>query len=227
MEINNNYLYIFLDEGGNFDFSNKGTQYFTLTSVASLRNWSQLYTNLSNEKYKLIEWGLNTEYFHCCEDNTHVRGKVFNLLNEEFKNNSIKIDSIVIDKRKTHPILQVEKEFYSKMLGYLLKYIFKHSQSKGFDEIIVITDKIPVNKKRKTVEKAIKQTLATELKPLCKKYRVLHHNSCSHYALQVADYCNWAIFRKWERQDDKYYKLIEPFIRSEFEIFEKGKVYHY
>jgi len=224
---NSNYLYIFLDEGGNFDFSSTGSKYFSLTSITAVRNWHELYSQLSNEKYNLIEWGLNTEYFHCCQDNAHVKSKIFNILAEELKDNNIKIDSVIIEKSKTHPVLQEEKEFYSKMLGYLLKYIFKNSQTDNYDEIIVITDRIPINKKRKTVEKVIKKTLTQELKPLCKKYRLLHHNSASHFALQVADYCNWAIFRKWEIKEDKFYKLIEPFIRSEFEIFKPGKIYYY
>ena len=33
----NRYRYIFLDEGGNFDFSPKGTRFFTLTSVTKAR----------------------------------------------------------------------------------------------------------------------------------------------------------------------------------------------
>lgn len=227
MNGHNGYLYIFLDEGGNFDFSQKGTKYFTLTSVSSHRNWDKLYTNLSNEKYKLIEWGLNTEYFHCAEDNKYVRSKVFNILAEEFENNNIKIDSIIIEKQKTSLILQIEKEFYSKMLGFLLKYIFKNSNIQSYNEIIIITDRIPINKKRQVVEKTVKKALTGELEELCKKYRLYHHNSSSHFALQMADYCNWAIYRKWERQDDLSYKIIEPFIRSEFEIFKTGKIYYY
>jgi hypothetical protein len=223
---NNKYLYIFLDEGGNFDFSRTGSKFFSLTSVTAVRKWDELYLKLSSEKYKLIEWGLNTEYFHCCEDNNHVKNKIFTLLAEEFKGNNIKIDSVLIEKSKTPSVLQVEKEFYSKMLGYLLKYIFRNSQAQSHDEIIVITDRIPINKKRQAVEKAVKKALARELDPLCKKYRLLHHSSASHYALQVADYCNWAILRKWERGEDKFYSMIKPFIRSEFEIFEHGKSYY-
>ena len=31
------FLYIFLDEGGNFDFSKNGTKYFTVTSLTKER----------------------------------------------------------------------------------------------------------------------------------------------------------------------------------------------
>jgi hypothetical protein len=51
--------------------------------------------------------------------------------------------------------------------------------------------------------------------------------------LWVADYCSWAIQRKWERTwqgqpDDRSHKLIAAKIRSEFNIFGAGaKTYCY
>ena len=39
-------------------------------------------------------------------------------------------------------------------------------------------------------------------------YRVLHHASMSAPLLQAADYCNWAVFRKAERADERSYGLI-------------------
>ncbi|WP_448508115.1 DUF3800 domain-containing protein, partial [Immundisolibacter sp.] len=66
------------------------------------------------------------------------------------------------------------------------------------DEVIVITDTIPIQKKRQAVEKAIKGALSAML-PAGMRYRILHHASRSHYGLQVADYCNWAVFRKWQK----------------------------
>ena len=65
-------LYIFLDEGGNFDFSLNGTRYFTLTCVTSQRPfpWDATFPSL---KYDLIEKGLDIEYFHAAEDRQIVR----------------------------------------------------------------------------------------------------------------------------------------------------------
>lgn len=58
-------------------------------------------------------------------------------------------------------------------------------------------------------------------------HRILHHESRSHYMLQVADYCCWAVFRKWERGDTAHYDLIAPAMRSEFDIFRTGTRHHY
>jgi hypothetical protein len=48
--------------------------------------------------------------------------------------------------------------------------------------------------------------------------------------LQVADYCAWAIFRKWEskdRWDIRSFDLIKDRITSEYDLFKPGKDYFY
>ena len=83
-----------------------------------------------------------------------------------------------------------------------------------FDKIIIFTDSIPLKKKAKAVEKGIKLMLAAELKGKV-NYLICHHQSKSNYDLQLADYCNWAVFRKWEIGDLRSYDLIKKYIRSE------------
>ncbi|RJP22049.1 MAG: hypothetical protein C4529_06380 [Deltaproteobacteria bacterium] len=139
----------------------------------------------------------------------------------------LRVDSVIVEKRKTHPALRDEVKFYPKMLGYLLRHLLKEDAlTNGVEEVIVITDNIPVKSKAKAVEKTIKMTL-TEMLPGTVKYRVLHHASKSSFGLQVADYCNWAIYRKWEGGDSRSYDLIRSRIRSEFDIFQSGDRYYY
>ena len=90
----------------------------------------------------------------------------------------------------------------------------------GARKIIVITDTIPVNKKRKAVEKSIQGAVAGNQLPGL-KYRILHHQSRSHYGLQVADYCCWAIFRKWELGDRTWYDRIQLEVRRESNVYPK------
>lgn len=220
---NNRCVYIFLDEGGNLDFSPNGTKFYTMSAVSTVRPF-QLHAPLDDYIYDLIEWGKDIEYFHCADDNKHVRDKVFSIIVE--KQTSFQVNSIVIEKRKTGTALQDPKNFYPKMLGYLLRYVVERLDRSRIDEVIVITDSIPVARKKQAIEKAIKQTLA-EMLPVDCKYRVLHHASRSHFGLQIADYCNWAIFRRWERDDDMYWRKIMECIKSEFNIFRSGSTYYY
>lgn len=211
-------IYVFLDEGGNLDFSATGTRYFTLTSVVKTRPF-KISPALEAIKYDHIEAGKNIQRFHACEDSWPVRQDVFNAIAANL--DDLIIDSLIVEKRKTGPSLQDVMRFYPEMLGYLLRYVVERVNLANVSEVIVITDKIPVNKKRKAVEKAVRTTLAAML-PQGFPYRVLHHESQSSSALQIADYCNWAIYRKWDRDDWMAYNRIAPAIRSEFDIFQRG-----
>ncbi len=211
-------VYLFLDEGGNFDFSPRGTRYFVLTSIATRRPFNAHF-GLDDYRHDCLEFGLDTEYFHCAEDNTHVRAKVFDLITTHLRQFSI--DSLVVEKSKTGPALRGDKWFYPEMLGYLLRHAIEKETRKGVEEVIVITDTIPLKKKRQAIEKAVKLVLGHIL-PTGIRYRVLHHSSRSHYSLQIADYCNWALFRKWERGDDSAYRLVHREVRRAFDIYRSG-----
>ena len=215
--------YIFLDEAGNFDFSTNGTRYFVLTSVSVLRPflWSRL---LDDYKYDCLEYGLDNEHFHCTEDNKYVRNRVFEVIADHL--NGVFIDCLIVEKRKTGPTLRDDKRFYPEMLGYLLKYVLSKNPCANAKEVIIVTDTIPVNKRRHAIEKGVQLALAKML-PSGMKYRILHHDSRSHYGLQVADYCCWAVYRKLQTGEDMWFDRIRPAIRSEFNIFRTGKLNYY
>lgn len=215
--------YIFLDEAGNLDFSPSGTRWFVLTSVSMRRPFTAT-VSLDAYKHDCLEYGLNTEYFHCADDNNHVRGRVFEIITQSI--GDFQIDSLVVEKPKTGPALQSDMRFYPEMLGYLLKYVVPKELNCGATEVIVITDSIPVNKKRRAIEKGVQTALAAML-PKGMRYRILHHSSRSHFGLQVADYCCWAVYRKWQSGETVYLEQIAQSQRSEFEIFRLGNKLYY
>jgi hypothetical protein len=199
--------YIFLDEAGNFDFSRNGTKYFLLTSV-SLRRPFHVCTALDACKHDCLEHRLlDTDHFHCAKDTHRVRGAVFDLIATHL--DSMRIDCLVVEKRKTGPALREDRLFYPEMLGYLLKFVLPRELDSGAEEMIVITDTIPLNKKRQAIEKGVQLALARMLPPGM-KHRILHHESRSHYGLQVADYCCWAVHRKLHTGETTYYSKIPP-----------------
>jgi hypothetical protein len=221
-----------LDESGNFDFSSKGSKYFTLTSVAMLRPFEMAYP-LNALKYDLIEneeleETRDGEYFHASEDRQSVRNKVFSIIKKNIS--KIQIDSLIVEKRKTMTPLQSVHKFYPEMLRYLLKYplnriILKDYGVGEFMGVIFITDSLPINKNKRSVEKSIKLAVKSFLPKT--PYKIFHHLSQSSMELQIVDYCSWAIFKKWERGDTRSYDLIKEGVRSEFDIFERGSNYYY
>lgn len=217
------YLYVFLDEAGNFDFSPGGTKYFVLSAVSKERPF-RAYQEMTELKYNLVEDGMDIEYFHASEDAQAVRNKVFTIIQRNLV--GVRLDSLVVEKRKVGPAMRTEEHFYPRMLGYLLRYVLNGYALDQYREVIVFTDQIPVKKKRSAIEKAAKVTL-TGMLPKTAHYRVLHHDSKSNMDLQIADYCNWAIYRKWDAQDERSYRLIRPAIVSEFDFCRTGTTLYY
>src|SRR5262245_13057434 len=132
-------LYVFLDESGNFDFSQKGSKYFVLTALTCKRpfDWEN---KLSDLRYELWEQNENVEfdYFHASHDRQHVRYQVFNIVKPHMP--EFRVDAVIVEKNKTNPSLQHVERFYPKMMGYLLRYIFNGHDPKSYPEVKVITD---------------------------------------------------------------------------------------
>ena len=204
--------YIFLDESGNFDFGPRGTRHLVLTSV-SMRRPFPASIRLDDYRHSCIEAGADIEYFHCHADRWNVREAVFKAIAAHL--DAIRIHSLVVEKARVASALQEPGRLYQWMLGYLVRRALHEETVACADEVVVMTDTIPVNKKRKAVEKSIQFAVARRQLPK-PKYRILHHRSCSHYGLQIADYCCWAIFRKWEKGDGSWRARIEPALRGEF-----------
>ena len=213
-----NWNYLFVDESGDLDFSETGSKYFILTGVLASRPFL-FQSKFDAYRYDCLEGGLDVCYFHCNNNKKAVRHKLFEFIKES---DGFKIHSVIVEKAKTGYSLQDELRFYPEMLGYLLGYVMREPNSK----FIVITDTLPLQKKRKAIEKAIHQFLHKQLMSQV-TYNVYHHSSSSHSGLQIADYCAWALFRKWEREDKSYYNMLSDHVSSEFDIFKSGDTYYY
>jgi len=217
------FLYIFLDEAGNLDFSPTGTKYFLLGALTKERPF-HAYKELTELKYDLAELGLDLEYFHAAEDNQATRNRVFDIVRGNL--GGVRVDALVVEKCKTGPAMRAEEQFYPRMLGCLLDYILKQHDLSLYREVIVFTDTLPVQKRRTALEKAVKTTLAAVL-PSTARYRLLHHASKSNLDLQIADYCTWAIYRKWNSGDARSYQHIQSAVTSEFDIFRTSTTRYY
>jgi hypothetical protein len=208
------YLYIFLDEAGNFDFTKNGTRYLQVGAITKERPFHACKA-LNELKYDLVEKGLNIEYFHAAEDQQATRNEVFAIISDCL--DGVRFDSIYLDKHKLCVSPKQGHRFYVTMLEQLLAHILSVHDLKAFQEVIVFTDRIPVNKKRGEVEKAVKQTLSRTL-PKHSRYRIFHHDSKSNFDLQIADYFNWASFRYLRDDDDRAYKVICRAVKARLEV---------
>jgi hypothetical protein len=205
-------LYIFLDEAGNFDFKG-GSRYFILTAVCTRRPFD-INVDLENYKYDIMEKypSVDLEYFHCSEDNVHIRQNVFKVINEY--STTFDVYSVVILKEMLPDQLKTAETLYTFAISILALAVINRLKDQPFSSILFITDQIPINKKRKQTEKAVKQALANIL-PSTVKYHIVHHSSRSHYGLQITDYLNWCIQRSYEKSDS--IQTIEKYMMNQMD----------
>lgn len=228
-------LYLFIDESGNFDFSPKGTKYFTLTGFVTFDPISKR-GDLVRLRYHLLAEGVDQEYFHATEDRQEVRDKVFDFLAS--LGDSYEVHSVVAQKNKTNPSLykeSYEKQgrtikrvtglgLYRKLCECLLQYVFKGKREKA-DKIIVILGSIFVGDKKKTLLQTLKHFLKNTFSGI--PFEIYSHQTCADLNCQLADYCCWAISVAAERNEKRPYKIIKPQVRSVFDIFKKGDTEYY
>jgi hypothetical protein len=224
-------LYIFIDESGDFNFSVSGTKFYTITAAVTPCPWEGA-DDITRLKHQILSLSLfpdlPKEYldkklalrFHACEDKQRVRDVFFNEIQVI---NHFRAFSIVIRKRRTHPSLQEPNKFYSRFLGYLLDYIFKRYR---YPFLAIFLAGTPVNKQRDAFINSVKTEINT--KGSRKPYSIYFPTSESNHFLQIVDYINWAIFKKWERDDRRSYDLISSCLGApELDIFRRGDTEFY
>lgn len=147
-------LYIFIDEAGDFDFSQKGSKYLILTSVTT-DNIMPLARELYELKHDLISnTGLEVEYFHARDDRRQVRDRVYSVIE---RNSNIRVDAIIAEKAKTHPSLTAPCKFYPRMMGILLKWIYQFLPPQNYSGVFVFMDYLQLPGQREAFMKGAKE----------------------------------------------------------------------
>ena len=116
------YLYVFIDESGNYVFTSKGTSYLVLTSLMTT-DISLGVMELYELKHRLIDLGADIKYFHASEDRQAVCDEVFTVISN-LDASKCRVDSLIIRKRRTSARLQRMRRFYPEMIEHLLQYPF-------------------------------------------------------------------------------------------------------
>lgn len=102
----------------------------------------------------------------------------------------------------------------------LLRFVFKGRVRLNTSQVLVYTDTLPMSKQRRAVEAAIKASCQTDLTI---PFQSLHHKRHSNSWIQIADYCAWGTFRKWESGDTRTYdQLRRRLATPELDIMSKG-----
>jgi hypothetical protein len=228
-------LFVFLDESGNLDFSPSGTRYWSLTAFCTFHP-SQGKEAFLDLLYSLADQNEGMEYFHATVDKQLVRDQVFSCING--LSDGHEIHCVIAEKRKAHPSLywaqinrkgkptrvKDESRFYRVVCKTLISYVFGCPRFQGAKKVVIVLSSLFNNPKHEAILKALRLELAARTKV---PYHIYFHENKSDLNCQIADYCGWAIFRKWDTGDKRSYDLIRNKIKNEFDIFAVGNNYFY
>jgi Protein of unknown function (DUF3800) len=215
--------FLFSDEAGDFAFKRGGnaSKYFILCTV-TLESCDvgevlhRLRRQLAWEKMPLLEDG-----FHASHDRQAVRDRVF----EAIRNENFRVDAIVLEKSKAQPHIRASNETFYK---YAWWYHFKHIGPQiayRARELHITTASVGTKKGQAMFTAAVNDVVQQVLRGVT--WVTTFTQSATDPCLQLADYCTWAIQRKWERDDTRSYALIQGRIASEFNLWRRGTVHYY
>ena len=215
--------YIYGDETGNFDFSNQSeaSRYFILTTVAVVDHAVENDLLALRREFAWNDAGLAIG-FHATDDRRSVRNRVFTTLGRH----RFRIDATILEKRKARPEIRPTREsFYGFAWYYHLTGLLPEL-SLASDELLIVAAATHNPMHREFHSAA--DTVANAVAPASTINSSIW-SAASSPMIQVADYCAWAIQRKWENTppDTSHYDLIRDKVASEFELFRNGTATYY
>lgn len=201
-------VYLFGDEAGNFDFSEHGgaSRYFILTTVA-MGDW-QAGDRIQALRRRLAWRGVHlTSVLHATEDPQSVRDEVFATLQEC----EMRVDATIIAKASVPVDMRVPQQLYRYAWHQHFARI-AGDVARTSDRLLAVASDLGTRKRRGAFHLAVDDAVRASAR--C-PHRIAFWPNMSEPCLVVADYCTWAIQRRWERDDNRSHKLIAAKIATE------------
>jgi hypothetical protein len=214
--------YVFSDEAGCFTFKRQegASKYFYLCTIG-MEDCS-ISGPLLDIKRKLVSSGdITRKKLHATSDSQETRDAVFEVL----RSHEFHIDVTILEKSKSQPQTRIDQPTFFKYAWY---YHFKHVGPKlcQKDKKTLITAASLGTKKNKAIFKAAVNDSAQQVVPR-DRWEISFIDSSEDPCLWAADYCAWAIQRKWEMGDERSYDIIKPKVATEYDLWRLGKNHYY
>lgn len=208
--------FIFADEAGCFTFNRQPnvSKYFILCTV--IMDDCSVGADLLDLRRELAWRGMELgDYFHATKDKQAIRDAVF----ETIVARQFAVQATIMEKCKAQPHVKISKpRFYQ----YAYFYHFKNSVSRMLTaefETLVTTASLGTKKERLAFRDAVSDVMRQTSRT---RWRADFMPAQADPCLQVADYCAWAIQRKWELRDTRSYDLIRHRLTYEYDLWSKG-----
>jgi hypothetical protein len=219
-------LFVFADEAGCFNFSrDQGASRYFIVCTIICQSCADLGSSLLGLRRELIWEGAPVgEFFHASHDRQVIRDRVFRTLAAH----DFSVQATILEKSKAYPRVRTTKHLFYK---YGWFYHFKNAAPRviknGVTELHVTAASIGTNKGQAVFSTAVNDVVQQVLRSGEKKHRTNFCRSVADPCLQAADYCTWAIQRKWEGNDARSYDLIKERITQEMDLWSHGNTHQY
>lgn len=218
------HCWVYGDESGNFDFSAKGTRWYIIgTMSCDAEASAAIREALRSLRESYAASGRDHDgVFHASEDRQVVRDDVYQTLAPQ----DVRVDITLIDKAKAQPHLrESDQRFYKYAWLYHLQYVLPRACRRG-DVLHVVLSDIGTKKKRTAFREVVEEVVA-QCCPAGVRYEVRYWKNAADECLQAVDYYLWAVARHREGSDRRSYALVRHLVRSEFDLFARGKTTYY
>ena len=214
--------FVFADEAGDFAFKrgDNASRYFIVCTVRL--DDCNIGADLLSLRRDMVWRGDPVgPHFHATTDKQVIRDQVYDLLAKE----DFRVDATILEKAKAQPQTRVHKgTFYQYAWFYHLKGVGP-TLLRDKTELLVSAAAIGTKKGQaiftNAVNKVVQQTIQRQ------QWRTCFPPAAADPCLQIADYCAWALQRKWERGDERSYDLIKKKIATEYDLWRRGTVHYY
>lgn len=161
------------------------------------------------------------EQLHATADKNDVRREVFSLLSGQ----DFRIDVTILEKSKAQPHTRKSPDTFYK---YAWFYHFKHvgpALLAGVTEAHIFAAALGTKKGQAVYTAAVNDVIQQIVQR--QQWATSFPRAAAEPCLQIADYCAWAIQRKWERGDTWAYDLISNKIKTEYDLWRMGAKHYY
>ncbi|CAB4634522.1 unannotated protein [freshwater metagenome] len=194
-------LFVFIDESGNFDFSEKGTRHFVLSAHIT-QTPLECGAGLSALTYEFLSRGLIAEVpFHATSNTVGTRNRFIGELCATA--HSCRVISMVVDKWRITEELRAPPALLAYLGARLVEELEKTFRIR--DEIVVLLFDTALTATRRA---AVLRQLKGKLKSSARTFRVLFRPVKHDVNGQIADHYAWATFRASETKDDSWVRRL-------------------
>lgn len=209
---------IFLDESGDLGFrenAKNSSRFFIVTVMfvsGSIRPIQKVVSK--THAYLKAAKGNHPSVLHAVHESPATRKYLLKLLRDK----GCKIMAIILNKKKVYTKLHDEKQvLYNYVTNILLDRICSRQMISSDETLELIASKRETNKfLNENFKDYLEQQISQKHK---RKLRVGIQTPAQNKVLQAVDFASWAIFRKHEKGDDEYYKIIDRLIIEESPLF--------